>query len=502
VCCECRACESVCADIGAIDHFRNPKRIELLCPNVIVADAGEFAGVEPEEKEGIFHLGDFKAGVDLVDTLVSGSTAAGQAMAEAASLRVTAIPTGTELFEKDAQEGRLGLFICNCNGAMAPKAVMNRILAFAAQIPKIAHNELIFSACHPRGADQIARAIREKRLSRVILGSCACCPLEFQCISCNDQRTRARIHLFDRLGLPRSMFEMINVKDHLFSGDQSEDEIFERARELIRGALMRVHLLGPLRQGITEIGKNIMILGGSEVGLSCAMNLSLQGFHVRLIHRCKLAGERGFPESVGKRPVDSKTGRSILHVKEAEIEEISGHLGDFRVSLKTGGERHTWRASVICLTDENVLPLAIQENMMGLKKLYRYNFAFFHTPQLGLYRVLPRTLKRVNAFEAGAALAAEVATVTAEAFLKDHELSPRVNPELCRGCGRCAEICPFNAIKMTLGQHGVYTAEVIRHNCVGCGGCVGRCPVTAMDIPYFSNQLLEEIVTKTFSGER
>jgi heterodisulfide reductase subunit A len=95
-----------------------------------------------------------------------------------------------------------------------------------------------------------------------------------------------------------------------------------------------------------------------------------------------------------------------------------------------------------------------------------------------------------------------VATVTAEAFLKDHELSPRVNPELCRGCGRCAEICPFNAIKMTAGQHGVYTAEVIRHNCVGCGGCVGRCPVTAMDIPYFSNQLLEEIVMKTFSGER
>jgi hypothetical protein len=83
--------------------------------------------------------------------------------------------------------------------------------------------------------------------------------------------------------------------------------------------------------------------------------------------------------------VDSKLGgRSILHVKEAEIAEITGHLGDFKVSLTTGGERHTWRASVICLTDENVLPLAIQENMMGLKKLYRYNFAFFHTPQLGL----------------------------------------------------------------------------------------------------------------------
>jgi len=110
-------------------------------------------------------------------------------------------------------------------------------------------------------------------------------------------------------------------------------------------------------------------------------------------------------------------------------------------------------------------------------------------------------MDRVSAFEAGAALAAQVATATAEAFLKDHELSPRVDPERCRGCGRCADICPFNAIKMAPSHSGIFTAEVVRHNCVGCGGCVGRCPVTAMDIPYFSNQLLTEILVNTLAGE-
>jgi heterodisulfide reductase subunit A-like polyferredoxin len=219
------------------------------------------------------------------------------------------------------------------------------------------------------------------------------------------------------------------------------------------------------------------------------------------VHRCKLAGKE-LPDAVRKRPTDTSVGTSITHVKEAEIEEIRGHVGDFVVVLKEGGVRRHRRADVVCLTDNNVLPLAIPEDTSGLKKLYRYNFAFFHTPQMGLYRVLPRTLERVNAFEAGAALAAEVATATAEAFLKDHELSPRVDPELCRGCGRCADICPFNAIRMVSSGGGMLTAEVVRHNCVGCGGCVGRCPVTAMDIPYFSNQLLEEIVVKTLSGER
>jgi heterodisulfide reductase subunit A-like polyferredoxin len=193
-------------------------------------------------------------------------------------------------------------------------------------------------------------------------------------------------------------------------------------------------------------------------------------------------------------------GRAITHVKEAVVEEILGHVGDFTVKVNEAGKRRRWRADMICLTDENVIPLAIPEELLGLKKFYRYNFAFFHTPQPGLYRVLPRTLERVNAFEAGAALAAQVARAAAEAFLKDHELSPHVDPERCRGCGRCVEICPFDAVTLVPGEDGIFHAEVLRHNCVGCGGCVGRCPVTALDIPYFSNRLLEEIVAGTLAG--
>jgi len=140
--------------------------------------------------------------------------------------------------------------------------------------------------------------------------------------------------------------------------------------------------------------------------------------------------------------------------------------------------------------------------MFGLKKFYRYNFKFFHSPQTGIYRVMPRTLARVTAFQAGAALAAHVATTAAEAFLKDHELSPRVDKDRCRGCGKCTEICPFDAVRLVPNEHGFFTADVLRHNCVGCGGCVGRCPVTAMDMPYFGNRLLQEIVASTLAEEQ
>jgi len=496
-CCECRSCEMVCSDVGAIDHLKTPTSFEFLSPGIIVANDQEMPGTNFKELPGIFRAGEFKA--DLMRLMNAGSACAGQAIALALPLRSKAVPEPMRS-AKRADEVRLGVFLCTCNGTMAPATVLAQVLELAMKGPEVAHGEMVFSACHPRGSDRIAAAVKEHRLTRVILASCACCPLEFQCISCNDQRNRTRIHLFDEHGLDRSSFEMINLRDYLSVEDLSEEEMIHRSRDLFREAFIRTRFLGPLRQGITEIGKNILILGGSETGISTALNLDLQGFQVRLVHRCQLPKSSPITTSVSAKSMIA--GQNIVHVEQALIEEISGHIGDFKVKARIDGKPTRWRADIICLTEENVLSLAIPEDLIGLKKFYRYNFAFFHTPQPGVYRVSSLTLARLNAFEAGAALAAQVARAAAEVFLKDHELSPRVDPERCRGCSRCVDICPFDAIHLRPNKQGTYTAEVLRYNCVGCGGCVGRCPVTAMDMPYFSNRLLEEIVSGVLEGAR
>jgi len=500
VCAECRACEAVCADIGAIDHFRTGTRLIFESPAVIVADESELPGPLDGGSKGVFRITDLRASTNLMDILVAASASAGQAMTEAMGLRMPTRPVRPESIPV-GEEMRLGFFLCSCNQTMASPQALQRILDMAAKVPDIRHCQLIVSACNAAGADQIAAQVRKHRLSRVILAACICCPLEFQCISCNDQRNRARIHLFDRLGLPRERFEMLNLRDHLPGENKTDDEVVDKARDLLRHAFIRSRFIEPLQHGATEIGHRILILGGSEVGVSCAQNLALQGFKVHLIHKCGLPDEP-LPETVSRRPVAAGLGRDVQETGEAVVEAVRGHLGDFTVTGKAQGKRKTWRADVVCLTDENILPLAIHEDMMGLKKFYRYDFSFFHTPQIGLYRVMHRTLKRVEAYQAGAALAAQVATTAANAFLNDHLLSPRVDPERCRGCGRCADICPFDAVSLMPNDLGGYTAQVLHYNCVGCGGCVGRCPVTALDMPYFSNQALEEIVAGTLAGER
>ncbi len=233
-CCECRSCEPVCADIGAIDHFRDSRRLEFVSPAVIVADDHEVPPGDYSAAQGVFRVGEFKE--DLMAMMIAGSAAAGRAIALAQPLRSTAVPVAPRtparyparapapVADRSNPAGkapagtRLGVFLCTCNGTMASESVLARILELATAGPEVVHGEMVFSACHPRGSAGIAAAVKKHRLNRVILASCACCPLEFQCISCNDQRNRTRIHLFDEHGLDRSTFEMINLRDHLFGG--------------------------------------------------------------------------------------------------------------------------------------------------------------------------------------------------------------------------------------------------------------------------------------------
>jgi heterodisulfide reductase subunit A-like polyferredoxin len=458
-----------------------------------VADAHELPDAALLEHEQVFRVADLKH--DLTDVMLSGSAAAGKAMVAASRLRRPAVPIEADVQDL-SDEVRIGLFICTCNDTLASRTALERVRELAAMIPDVVHSELIISACHPNGADTIAAAMQRSNITRVILASCVCCPLEFQCISCNDQRTRARLHLFERLGLPRSRFETINIRDS-FLDIASDEDVVEKAREMLRSSFIRARYMQPLRLGHTEIGNNVLVLGGDDIGRSCALNLEQQGFRVRLVHNPYL--ESG-PPRTQQHPADECGGSNITHIDSAGIKEIRGQMGDFTVLARQGDANRRWKADIICLIDEAVLSLGLQEEAPGLKKLYRYDFAFFHTPQAGIFRVLPRTLERVQQFEAGAALAAQVARSAAEAFLQDHLLSPKVDPERCRGCGRCVDICPFNAIRLADGPTGNYCAEVVQHNCVGCGGCVGICPVTALDMPYFSNQMLEALVADVLAG--
>lgn len=54
----------------------------------------------------------------------------------------------------------------------------------------------------------------------------------------------------------------------------------------------------------------------------------------------------------------------------------------------------------------------------------------------------------------------------------------KINKKLCTGCGNCAEVCPFNVLKIKDGKAVVENPE----NCKKCGACVSACPNNAIEI--------------------
>jgi MinD superfamily P-loop ATPase len=63
-----------------------------------------------------------------------------------------------------------------------------------------------------------------------------------------------------------------------------------------------------------------------------------------------------------------------------------------------------------------------------------------------------------------------------EEFYSGHEA--RIEPEKCTGCGVCASMCQFGAIRE--GKEG-FAVDTLR--CEGCKVCVAFCPASAIDFP-------------------
>jgi formate hydrogenlyase subunit 6/NADH:ubiquinone oxidoreductase subunit I len=52
---------------------------------------------------------------------------------------------------------------------------------------------------------------------------------------------------------------------------------------------------------------------------------------------------------------------------------------------------------------------------------------------------------------------------------------PKVNTELCIGCGACVNVCPMNAITVVNGK-----ATISEDKCRNCRICQRTCPVEAI----------------------
>jgi heterodisulfide reductase subunit A len=90
--------------------------------------------------------------------------------------------------------------------------------------------------------------------------------------------------------------------------------------------------------------------------------------------------------------------------------------------------------------------------------------------------------------------ASRASTILTKSEVETEGIVSDISQSVCKGCGLCAEICEYGAIKINMYGPGEFGAEVNRALCKGCGTCAGACPYQAITMRHFRDeQILAQI---------
>ncbi len=91
------------------------------------------------------------------------------------------------------------------------------------------------------------------------------------------------------------------------------------------------------------------------------------------------------------------------------------------------------------------------------------------------------------------AAASRAATLLSKEKLETEPITAFVDEALCRGCGRCEELCEFDAIKLDRVED-MLVSHVNEVLCKGCGVCSVECPSGAITMKHFTDKQISRMI--------
>jgi len=104
----------------------------------------------------------------------------------------------------------------------------------------------------------------------------------------------------------------------------------------------------------------------------------------------------------------------------------------------------------------------------------------------------------------GSAAAAKAAIPLARGKVEVEPTVAFVNEDVCKGCGRCEEVCEYGAIKVEetgpFDRVPMLVAKVTEAQCKGCGSCSVVCPTGAITMRHFTKEQIKAMVMEATGG--
>jgi heterodisulfide reductase subunit A len=230
---------------------------------------------------------------------------------------------------------RIGVFVCHCGENIAGTVDAAEVARAGAELPGVVHSVDNKYMCSDPGQNLIREAIREKRLTGVVVAACS-----------------PRMHepTFRRAcaeaGLNPFLCEMANVREHCSWVHEKTPDTTQKAIDLVRIIVEKVKRNRPLFPINVPVTKTALVLGGGIAGIQAALDIGNAGHKVVMVERQPSIGghmaqlSETFPTLdcsqciLTPRMVEVAQHPNITLYTYSELEKLEGFIGNFRATIR------------------------------------------------------------------------------------------------------------------------------------------------------------------------
>ncbi|MBT9141236.1 MAG: tRNA 5-methylaminomethyl-2-thiouridine biosynthesis bifunctional protein MnmC [Dehalococcoidia bacterium] len=230
-------------------------------------------------------------------------------------------------------ETRTGVYICHCGLNIATTVNPGEVAKYADSLRGVAVARDYIFMCSDPGQALIMKDIKEQGLNRVVVASCS--PML-------HERTFRRV--CQEAGLNPYLFKMANIREHC--SWVHKDGATEKAKALVRAAVMRAYHQQPLKATEVPINPNTLVVGGGIAGIQAALDIANAGYKVYLVEQDPSIGghmiqlDKTFPTLdcsaciTTPKMSDAGSHPNIELLTYSEVAEVSGYIGNFAVTIR------------------------------------------------------------------------------------------------------------------------------------------------------------------------
>ncbi|VBB46626.1 BamE2: predicted heterodisulfide reductase, iron-sulfur subunit A [uncultured Desulfatiglans sp.] len=302
------------------------------------------ASLRPMEtgRPGVYACGVFCGPMDIPDSVTMASGAAALATRDLGRVRGTLVEEKSYPPERDTlgEPPRVGVFVCHCGTNIIKGVDVSKVVDYASGLEGVVHAQEETFSCSIDSIKRMVEVIQKKSLNRVVVAACT-------------PRTHEPVFqdALKQAGLNPFLFEMANIREHCAWVHMGEKGLAtQKARDLVRMAVMKARLLSPLTQQTYPVLRSALVIGGGISGMSAALSLADQGVKVHLVEKGPALGgmaarlRRTLEGEDVQAALKTLTERVYRHLliqvhTQAEIRHFSGYVGNFRTTIETGKRR-------------------------------------------------------------------------------------------------------------------------------------------------------------------